>query len=92
MTRTVHGVMHGKTIQLDEDLGIADGQEVEVQVKMKVGARTRKELPGPPPGWQPGGKKTLGGALADLCTAEEDRLLEEIQQDRRRERRQEIAE
>ena len=34
MTRTVHGVVHGKTIQLAEDLGVAEGQAVEVQVKI----------------------------------------------------------
>jgi hypothetical protein len=32
MTRTVHGKIHGKTIELDEDLGVPEGQEVEVQV------------------------------------------------------------
>ena len=34
MTRTLHGKVHGKTIELDEDLGIPEGQEVEVQVKV----------------------------------------------------------
>ena len=34
MTRTLHGKVHGKTIELDEDLGVAEGQEVEVQVKL----------------------------------------------------------
>src|SRR5262249_19710871 len=35
MTKTVHGRVHnGKTIELDEDLGVAEGQEVEVQVKL----------------------------------------------------------
>jgi hypothetical protein len=34
MTKTIHGTIHGKTIELDEDLGVADGQEVEVQVKV----------------------------------------------------------
>ena len=34
MTKTVHGRVHGKTIELDEDLGVAEGQEVEVQVKI----------------------------------------------------------
>jgi hypothetical protein len=87
MTKTVHGIAHGRTIELAEDLGVADGQEVEVQVRMKIGARKKKDLPGPPPGWQSGGKKTVAGALADLCTPEEDRLLEEIQRDRKRERR-----
>lgn len=33
-TRTIHGKVHGRTIQLAEDLGVADGQEVEVQVKV----------------------------------------------------------
>ncbi len=32
MTRTIHGKVHGKVIELDEDLGMAEGQEVEVQV------------------------------------------------------------
>jgi hypothetical protein len=32
MTRTTHGKIHGKTIELDEDLGVPEGQEVEVQV------------------------------------------------------------
>ena len=34
MTITVRGVMHGRTIELDEDLGVAEGQKVEVQVKL----------------------------------------------------------
>jgi len=34
MTRTLHGKVHGQTIELDEDLGVAEGQEVEVQVKV----------------------------------------------------------
>jgi hypothetical protein len=32
MTKTLHGRVRGKTIELDEDLGVADGQEVEIQV------------------------------------------------------------
>jgi hypothetical protein len=34
MTRTVHGIVRGKMIEIDEDLGVAEGQEVEVQVKV----------------------------------------------------------
>jgi len=34
MSRTIHGKVHGRTIELDEDLGVAEGQEVEVQVKI----------------------------------------------------------
>ncbi len=32
MLKTVHGIIHGKTIELDEDIGAGEGQEVEVQV------------------------------------------------------------
>ncbi len=34
MIKTLHGIVHGKIIELDEDLGVADGQDVEVQVKI----------------------------------------------------------
>ena len=34
MSKTLHGKVHGKTIELDEDLGVAEGQDVEVQVKI----------------------------------------------------------
>ncbi len=33
MTKTLLGRVHGRTIELDENLGVPDGQEVEVQVK-----------------------------------------------------------
>lgn len=32
MIKTAHGKIHGKRIELDQDLDLADGQEVEVQV------------------------------------------------------------
>ena len=32
MIRRLHGIAHGKTIELDEDSGVADGQEVEVLI------------------------------------------------------------
>ena len=35
-------------------------------------------LPGPPPGWQPGSKRTAAGMMADSWTQENDRILEEI--------------
>lgn len=34
MTKTLRGKVHGKTIELEESLGVAEGQEVEVQVKI----------------------------------------------------------
>ena len=39
MTKTIHGKIHGKTIELDEDLGVAEGQEVEVHVTIVQPAR-----------------------------------------------------
>lgn len=48
MTKTVHGRVHGNTIELDENLGVAEGQQVEVQV-------TIIETP------QPGPDRTDGG-------------------------------
>ena len=89
MIKTVHGIVNGKTIELDEELGVASGQAVEVQVRVIAG---KKALPGPPPGWRQGSTKSLAGALADLCTPEEDRILDEIYRDRKRERRQEALE
>ena len=89
MTKTLRGIVHGKTIELDEDLGVVDGQEVEVQVKM---IRPKKRLPGPPPGWRPGGTETAAGMMAEHWTEEDDRILEEIYRDRKRETRRELPE
>jgi hypothetical protein len=78
MTRTMHGKVHGRTIELDEDLGVADGQEVEVQVRVL-----------PKPGRKPGeGFLRTEGALAD--DSEWDAIMEEIYQARKRDRRPQI--
>jgi hypothetical protein len=89
MIKTLHGRAHGKIIELDQDLGVVDGQEAEAQVTM---LQPKKRLPGPPPGWRPGNTKTTAGLLADLCSVEEDRILEEIYQDRSRETRRKMPE
>ena len=34
MTKIVYGIVHGRTIEFDEDLGVAEGQEVEVHIKV----------------------------------------------------------
>ena len=81
MIRTLHGKVHGKTIELEEDLGVAEGQEVEVQVTL---LNLKKKLPGPPPGWRPDNMSSTAGALADSWTEEDDRILEQIQEDRQR--------
>ena len=75
MTRTMHGKVHGRTIELDEDPGIAEGQEVEVQVR--VLSKTDRK-PGE-------GFLRTEGALAD--DTEWDAIMEEIHQARKRDPR-----
>ena len=70
MTRTLHGKVHGRTIELDEDPGMAEGQEVEVQIKAV--SPTRK--------WGEGILRTAG-ALAD--DTEWDGIMEEIHRERK---------
>jgi hypothetical protein len=84
MNKILRGKVHGKTIELNEDLGVVEGQEVELQVRM-IGSK--KRLPGPPPGWQPGRPSTTAGRLADSWTPEDDRILDEIYWKSRRGRR-----
>jgi len=81
MSKLMHGKVHGKTIELDEDPGIPDGEQVQVIVHAAKPQR-------------PWGEGILGsaGALADSWTDEDDRILEEIYQDRKRETRREIPE
>ena len=40
INKPTRGVVHGKTIELSEDLGLADGQEVEVRVRVIDTGRT----------------------------------------------------
>ncbi len=58
MTRAVLGKIHGKTIELEEDLGLLEGQAVEAQLKI---VRATKRLLVPPPGWRPCGIETAAG-------------------------------
>jgi hypothetical protein len=74
MTRIIHGKIHGRTIELTEDLGLAEGQDVEVQVKIVPPARK----------WGEGIRRTAG-ALAD--DPEWDAVMEEIHRQRKLERR-----
>src|SRR6202043_3322393 len=40
MNKTLHGKVHGRTIQLDQDPGVAERQEVEVQMTVVEPKRT----------------------------------------------------
>jgi hypothetical protein len=73
--------VNGKTIELRDDPGIPAGEEVEVIVK---------PLQPKPAEWGEGLRR-CAGALADEWTDEDDRILEEIYQ-QRKSVRPEIAE
>ncbi len=75
MVKFLRGVVHGRTIELETEPGIEDGRTVEVIVRSK-------SLPGPPPGWEPGGAGTAAGRMAAHWTAEDDRILAEIERAR----------
>ncbi|MEX0867446.1 MAG: hypothetical protein WD030_08805 [Pirellulales bacterium] len=79
MTKTVHGIIRGKTIELSEDLGVAEGQAVEVQVSVVDPSKTWGE-----------GIKRSAGALAD--DSEWDRIMEEVHQSRKLERQTQMDE
>ena len=79
MNKVLHGVVHGKIIELSEPAGVADGQEVEVVVRFSMPSRP----------WGEGIRNSAGG-WADQWTEEDDRILEQIQQDRKRETRPEV--
>jgi hypothetical protein len=51
-----------------------------------------KSLPGPPPGWRPGGSETAAGMMAEHWTEEEDRILESIERARHRPSTRELPE
>jgi hypothetical protein len=74
MTKTIHGTIHGKIIELDEDLGVAEGLAVEVQVTVIQPSRKWGE-----------GILRSAGALAD--DPHWDAIMEEIHQARKVERR-----
>jgi hypothetical protein len=77
MIKTAHGKVRGRTIELTEDLGLQDGQDVRVQVT---------PLPPGPPGAAWGeGLRQCAGALAD--DPEWDGIMEEIYRGRKLERR-----
>lgn len=85
MQKVMRGTIHGRTIELEDDPQLADGITVEIVLRIK-------ELPGPPPGWKPGTRETAAGMMAGHWTEADDRILQEISQDRQRDRRREPAE
>ena len=77
MTQLIAGVIHGKTIELQADPGLGDGQRVEVLVR-----------PAPHRAGSGEGIRRTAGALAgDLHW---DVIMDEIHQARKRERRPQV--
>ncbi|HET6880042.1 MAG TPA: hypothetical protein VFI31_07795 [Pirellulales bacterium] len=77
MVKTVQGVVHGKTIQLDDDLGVAEGERVEVKVRTIEPAAQ----------WGDGIRRSAGGWAGH---PEMDEVMERIQRERKLERRPQL--
>lgn len=71
MTKTLNGIVHGKTIELLDDLGMPEGETVRVVVCSTSPTSRRGE-----------GFLRAAGVLADSWSEEDDRILEEIQCER----------
>lgn len=80
MNHSALGTIRGTTIQLDTNLGLADGERVEVSVKVRPSV-AEKGIEG---------LLRSAGALATEWTDEDDKILEEIYRDRKNDRRPEI--
>jgi hypothetical protein len=73
VSQPLSGIIHGRTIELLADPGLADGQPVEVTIR-----------PSPPSGTGAGIARTAGALHDD---AEWDAIMEQIHEARRQERR-----
>jgi len=81
MSRLMHGIVHGRTIELTDDPGVPEGQEVRILVTAVV---PREEPWG-------AGLRRCAGAMADEWTDEDDRILERLQHERHCDPRPEAA-
>ena len=80
---TIHleGTIHGRSIELTADPGLADGQRVELALR-----------PVPGNGNWGDGLRRCAGVLSDAWTTEDDQILAELQRERHTDRRADIAE
>ncbi len=81
MTKVIHGKVRGRTIELARDLGLADGQEVEVSIRILPSAASRQRGEGL--------LRTEGALADDPCW---DAIMAEIYQERKKDTRQEFRE
>jgi hypothetical protein len=78
MVKHAHGVVRGRTIELTEDPGVAEGQVVEITINAFPSPETWGE-----------GLRRCAGAFAADWTDEDDQILEEIYRERKRDARKE---
>ncbi|MGA2063025.1 MAG: hypothetical protein ABSG67_21335 [Thermoguttaceae bacterium] len=69
MNKIIKGIVHGNTIELDKNLGIIDGQKVEIVINI---SKSTKQ-------WGDGIRRSAGG-WADY--PEMDAIMEKIQKSR----------
>jgi hypothetical protein len=82
MIKIVHGVVRGNSIQFNQDIGMPEGESVEVEI------RTIPK-PGPTKSWGDGIRRSAG-SLADIPGIEED--MKQILEQRKIARFREITE
>lgn len=82
MTKTVHGVIHGNTIELTENPGVPDGEHVEITITRGAGRADRRGA----------GLLRCAGALSAEWTDEDDRILDDIYQERKRDQGRDTGE
>jgi len=82
MTKIVHGIVHGKTIELDQEIGFPDVQHVNVAIQI-AGASPGTEAWGD-------GLRRCAGALAGIPGLDED--MEQILAQRKTDRFREVPE
>jgi hypothetical protein len=70
-TKIMRGVVHGKTVELEHDTGLPDGQQVTVTMQTQDEAKL-------PPG--EGLRRSFGGWAEDA--AELDEFLKQVRRDR----------
>ena len=81
MTKTIRGKVRGKTIELVEELGVPEGQEVEIVVRTVSSIKATRTGEG---------FLLTEGALAD--DPYWDAIMEEVHQERKNDSRRELPE
>lgn len=80
MTRIMQGIVHGRTIELEAEIGIPDGEKVQVAIHV---------TPKAPEPWGEGLRR-CAGALAGIPGLDED--MEQIMRERKTARFREVEE